>query len=81
MSKEEDKIKHSRRQLQKESYIKRQIEIAKAHKLDTDEPHRFAKHAAMNCGDPDCVMCGNPRKVWKEKTIQEKRFDQQKMFE
>jgi hypothetical protein len=22
-----------------------------------------------------CHMCGNPRKHWKEKTIQEKRFD------
>jgi hypothetical protein len=30
----------------------------------------------MNCGNPNCVMCGNPRKVWGEKTMQEKRFDE-----
>jgi hypothetical protein len=23
-----------------------------------------------------CYMCGNPRKHWKDKTIQEKRFEQ-----
>jgi len=40
------------------------------------EPHKFAKHHAMDCGTPGCMMCGNPRKVWKEETIQEKRFKQ-----
>jgi hypothetical protein len=30
----------------------------------------------MNCGNPNCVMCANPRKVFKEKTIQEKRLEQ-----
>lgn len=23
-----------------------------------------------------CYMCGNPRKLWKDKTIQEKKFDE-----
>lgn len=81
MSKEEDKVKHSRRQLQKKSYIKRQVKIAKAYNLDVKEPHRFQKHAAVNCGEPDCVMCGNPRKIWKERTIQEKSFYQDKLIE
>ena len=30
----------------------------------------------MNCGNPNCVMCGNPRKVFKQPTQQEKRLFQ-----
>lgn len=57
-------------------HIRRQVKIAKAHGFPTDNPHRFAKHHATDCGTPQCVMCGNPRKVWGEETIQEKRFKQ-----
>jgi hypothetical protein len=35
----------------------------------------------LDCGNPNCVMCANPRKVWKEKTIQEKRFEQTEKFD
>lgn len=38
-------------------------------------PHRFHKKNALNCGDPKCVMCMNPRKAFGEKTIQERRFE------
>jgi hypothetical protein len=79
MSTEEDKVKHSRRLLQKESHIKRQVKIAKAHNIPVDEPHTLAKHSALTCGDSNCVMCGNPRKFFKEPTIQEKRFDQKQL--
>ena len=41
-----------------------------------DQDHRFAKMHALNCGIPGCVMCGNPRKIWKERTLQERRFMQ-----
>jgi len=34
------------------------------------------KKHALNCGNPKCLMCGNPRKIFREVTIQEKRFDQ-----
>ena len=30
----------------------------------------------MNCGNPKCVMCANPRKTFKELTQQEKRLYQ-----
>ena len=81
MSNEFDKIKHSTRLHKEDAAIKKQVKIAKAHGLtDKDlavkEPHRLAKHHALNCGQPGCVMCGNPRKIFKEKTIQEKRFEQ-----
>jgi hypothetical protein len=36
----------------------------------------MAKHHAMDCGRPGCMMCGNPRKTFKEVTAQEKRLFQ-----
>lgn len=41
-----------------------------------DQSHRYAKMHSLNCGDPGCAMCGNPRKFFKERTIQEKKFMQ-----
>ena len=82
MSKEEDKFKHSKRLLKDENAVKKQVKIAKAHGLtDKDkaikEPHRMAKHHAMDCGNPGCFLCGNPRKLWHELTAQEKRMFQE----
>jgi len=76
MSKEQDKIKHSKRLLKDENAIKKQTKIAKDFGIPVTEPHKFAKHHAMNCGSPKCVMCSNPRKVFKELTQQEKRLFQ-----
>ena len=76
MSTEEDKFKHSKRLLKDENAVKKQTKIAKTFGVPVKEPHKFAKHHAMNCGNPNCVMCANPRKTFKEKTIQEKRAEQ-----
>jgi hypothetical protein len=76
VSDEISKVQHSKRIHQKETTINKQAKIAKSHGAEVKEPHRFVKHHAMGCGIPGCVMCSNPRRVWKEKTIQEKRFDQ-----
>ena len=76
MSKEQDKIKHSKRLLKDENAVKKQTKIAKDFGIPVTEPHKFAKHHAMNCGNPKCVMCGNPRKTFKELTQQEKRMFQ-----
>lgn len=82
MSKDEDKIKHSRRLLKDDNAIKKQLKIAKQHGLTTHdqavkEPHRLVKHHAMDCGNPDCYLCGNPRKTHKDRlTAQEKRMYQ-----
>ena len=71
---QEIKEKHSKRIQQKESYVKKQVKIAKeVMGLNVKQPHRFAKHSPANCGNPKCVMCGNPRKTFKELTIQEQR--------
>ena len=81
MSTEEDKFKHSKRLQKDENAVKKQVKIARAHGLtDKDlavkEPHRMAKHHAMDCGQPGCMLCGNPRKTFNELTAQEKRLFQ-----
>ena len=83
VSKEEDKIKHSKRLHKETSAIVKQQKIARQHttdrtelKLIDDQPHRFAKHHAMDCGNPQCPVCGNPRQ-WHQLTAQEKRQRQE----
>lgn len=76
MSTEEDKFKHSKRLLNDENAVKKQVKIAKSVGMPTDKPHKFAKHHALDCGNPNCIVCGNPRKLFKELTTQEKRLFQ-----
>jgi hypothetical protein len=79
MSKEQDKFKHSKRLHKDHAAIEKQLKIAKSHGIANkvvEEPHRLAKHHAMDCGVPNCPMCSNPRhnKTVKDHlTIQEKR--------
>ena len=81
MSTESDKIKHSKRLYDEETAIARQVRIAKEFGIPVKEAHKFAKHHAMNCGNPKCFMCANPRKVFKEKTMQERKFEQSKLHD
>lgn len=76
MSKAEDKVKNSRRRLKDENAVNRQVKIAKAYNMPVEEPHKLAKHHALNCGNPKCHMCGNPRRMFKELTAQERRLFQ-----
>ena len=76
MSTEQDKYKNSKRRLKDENAVKKQAKIAKTFGVPVEEPHKFAKRHAMNCGNPNCVMCANPRKTFKELTQQEKRLFQ-----
>ena len=83
MSTENDKVKHSKRIHDDETHIKRQVKIAKEHRVSEynpsgiDQPHRFNKRHAMDCGNPECYLCGNPRKTHKDRlTAQEKRLFQ-----
>lgn len=83
MSKEADKVKHGNRLQRAWRAIKRQLKIAKSigNTRYIDQPHRLVKHHAMDCGQPGCTMCGNPRhnKTLKGKdrlTTQEKRNNQ-----
>lgn len=69
----ESKIKHSKRLQQKQNYVRKETRIAKQYGIEVKEPHRFAKHSPLNCGNPKCHMCSNPRKSFKQLTIQEQR--------
>ena len=75
MSTEEDKFKHSKRLQKDENAIKKQTKIAKEYGVPIKTPHKFAKHHALDCGNPKCLLCSS-EKVFGKPTIQEKRFDQ-----
>lgn len=85
MSGEQIKSRVSKRRLKDENAVRKQVKIAKAHGLtekdkQIKEPHRYAKHHAMDCGNPGCILCSNPRhnKLFKKErlTIQERKFFQ-----
>lgn len=76
MASELDRITRSKRRHKAKVKMLRQAKIAKAYGLFHSESiHVYNKHKALNCGNPNCVMCGNPRKVFGEPTLQEKRHD------
>ena len=85
MSNDLAKFINSRRRHKTDVAIARQVKIAKQHGLGSSdkhikEPHRHAKHHAMDCGNPKCTLCGNPRhNSWYKKerlTTQERRLFQ-----
>jgi hypothetical protein len=83
MANEFAKYKNSRRRHKTDVAIARQLKIAKQHTSFANEntvirePHRLAKHHAMDCGNSECYLCGNPRKTHKDKlTVQEHRLFQ-----
>lgn len=84
MSSEQEKFRVSKRRSKDDDAVRRQSKIAKAYGVknkSSKEPHRYAKHHAMDCGTPGCILCGNPRrnKMFKTKdklTIQEQKFFQ-----
>lgn len=71
-----DKSKHQERIQQKENKIKKQVKLSKAFHIPYKEPHKLLKRSVVSCGNPKCLYCANPRKVLKEKTIQEQKFEQ-----
>lgn len=83
MSNERDKEKHSRRLHADEVHIAKQLKIAKSHgfPVKRGQEHRLHKLSGTTCGDSNCAMCGNPRKFFKDPTIQEKSFDQVKLHD
>ena len=78
MSNPSDREKHNERIHQKETKLEKKMRLAKEyhHEHALKNPHKYHKASLFNCGNPDCVMCMNPRKAFGEKTIQEKKFEQ-----
>jgi hypothetical protein len=83
MANELAKYLNSRRRQKDENAIRKQAKIAKQYRVseynpgELRQPHRLHKRHAMDCGNPKCFLCGNPRKTHKDKlTQQEKRIFQ-----
>lgn len=75
-----DKLGRGRRLQQKNRHIARQVRIRQANKLSIptkdngiEKSHRYHKVSGVTCGDSHCAGCGNPRKFFKERTVQEQR--------
>lgn len=86
MSDQETRVKHSRRLYDDEVHIKKRTNTLKELHSSLDDrtkkqPHRLHKVTGMNCGNPKCVMCMNPRKAWKDMTVQEQSFYQEKLWD
>lgn len=57
-------MKRAERRAKTKRFIKRQLKIAKRFGLKLT-PGKFKKKHALDCGNPKCLICGNPRKLWK----------------
>lgn len=76
MSDPNTKFKKSKRLAKTANAIKKQLNIAKTawnaeHLLK--HPHRFAKHHALDCGNPECLVC-HSEKIFRKPTLQERKF-------
>lgn len=72
----DDRTKKAKRLQRTANAIKKQLRIAKnawnaEHLLK--QPHRFAKRHALDCGNPECLVC-HADKVFRKPTLQEKKF-------
>jgi hypothetical protein len=69
-------LKRAKRRRLTTNAINKQKRIAKDAGLGdrNKQPHRYAKSHSLGCKIPGCVMCSNPRRVWKQKTLQERKF-------
>lgn len=71
MSDENTRNQRSKRFKNDRRTINKQLKIAKVFNVEVkeDDQHRLAKLKVLNCGDPDCWLCANPRKINKGKNI------------
>ena len=85
MSDPDTKEKRSKRLHHTQSQIKKRLRIRKDLHTSTAEierhPHKLYTNIGLSCGNSNCVMCGNPRKFWKDETIQEKSFKQDALWD
>lgn len=79
MSDSESKEKRSMRMHKNKVKAHRQKKILKNYGLDFNpfqSENYYTKTHSLTCGNSNCVMCGNPRKFFGAKTVQEQRFDE-----
>jgi hypothetical protein len=75
MSTDQQRFRHSRRRLNDSNAVKRQLKIAKRAGVVVDQPGRFIKQHALDCGHTQCLVCSG-HKVLGEPGIQQKRLSQ-----
>ena len=82
MANEFDREKHGERFFQKVKKLARKLKIAKDYGFDhvVKEGHKYHKSSVFSCGNPNCIMCMNPRKAFGEKTMQERKFEQKELW-
>lgn len=59
-----------------ERIIAKRKKQAKFLGINPKTDHKLSKTNPFTCGDSSCAMCGNPRKFFNEKTLQEKIADE-----
>ena len=71
----DDRNKRATRLHRTSNAIKKQIRIAKSMGIThvLNQPHRLAKHHALDCGNPECLVC-HSEKVFNKPTLQERKF-------
>ena len=75
MSDPDTKAKKSKRLSKTHDAIEKQVRIAKAMGMNhmLKQPHCLAKHHALDCGNPECLLC-HSEKVFRKLTLQERKF-------
>jgi hypothetical protein len=73
----DDRTKKAKRLQHTANVIKKQLRIAKTFGMThlLKQPHRLAKHHALDCGNPKCLVC-HSEKVFNKPTLQERKFIQ-----
>jgi hypothetical protein len=73
----DNRTKKAKRLQRTANVIKKQLRIAKAFGMNhlLKQPHRLAKHHALDCGNPKCQVC-HSEKVFGKPTFQERKFNQ-----
>ncbi len=71
----DDRNKKATRLQRTANAIKKQVRIAKALGMNhvLKQPHRLAKHHALDCGNPKCLVC-HSEKVFNKPTLQDRKF-------
>jgi hypothetical protein len=71
----DDRNKKAKRLQRTANVIKKQMRIAKAFGLThlLKQPHRLAKHHALDCGNPKCQVC-HSEKIFNKPTLQDRKF-------
>jgi hypothetical protein len=71
----DERSKKAKRLQRTANVIKKQLRIAKAFGLNhlLKQPHRLAKHHALDCGNPKCQVC-HSEKIFNKPTLQDRKF-------